>query len=109
MIDQDLVFDTITTRLAQTAHWRRGLASKYPDDPRNARAAARLDEFSQGDGREIDGETWTALEPYFDSPALPQIINEASRDVGFRHRPKDLNHLLVIIAGKAALRIGGAL
>jgi hypothetical protein len=107
MIDQDLIFDTITTRLAQTAQWRRGLASKYPGDPRNQRAAARLDELSQADGREIDAKTWARLEPFFDSPALPDIINEAGREIGFKNRARNLDHVLSIIAEKAIAQTGG--
>ena len=36
------------------------------------------------------------------------VLNETSREVGFRQRPKDLNHFLVIVADKLDLRIGGA-
>lgn len=37
------------------------------------------------------------------------ILNETSREVGFRHRPKDLNALIVIVADKLDSRVGGAL
>lgn len=97
-------FDSITHRLGQTAAWRRNLARKFPDDPRNNRAAARLDTLSQADGGDIEPDTWAALEPHFETQRLHDAVSEVGREVGFRCRPAGLGHFLSLVA----TRLGGA-
>jgi hypothetical protein len=99
----DDAFESITHRLGQTAAWRRNLARKFPDDPRNGRAAARLDSLSQSNGSDIQADTWAALEPYFETQKLHDAVSEAGRDVGFRSRPAGLDHFLSTVA----VRLGG--
>jgi hypothetical protein len=109
MIDQDTAMDSIQTRIAQTGVWRRGLAERYPADSRNVPAADRLDELAQANSREIREATWDAIAPFIKSKLFDDVLNETSREVGFRHRPKDFNHFLVIVADKIDFRTGGAL
>ena len=48
-----LQIESIQFRMAGTAAWRRGLASKYKDDLRNGRAAERLDALARADANEV--------------------------------------------------------
>jgi hypothetical protein len=105
---RDLFLSTVTDRLVQTAQWRKGVASKWPDDVRNGRAAARLTQLVRSDGREICEATWAALAPAVTRRDILEIINEAGREVGFKSRPENLDALLLTIADKATARAGGA-
>jgi hypothetical protein len=108
MNDHDAALDSIQTRIAQTAVWRRGLANRYPADPRNIAAADCLDALAQGSGRSVHGGTWEAIVPFVKTRMFDDVLNETSREVGFRRRPKDFNAYLVIVADKLDTRAGGA-
>jgi hypothetical protein len=105
--DQTTALDSIQARIAQTATWRRGLIDRYPSDYRNQPAADRLEELSRA-SQDVREGTWAAIERHLLTPFFDTILNETSREVGFRQRPKDLNAFLVIIADKIDSRIGGA-
>jgi hypothetical protein len=107
MNDQDTAIDSIQGRIAQTAVWRRGLADRYPADSRNIPAANLLDDLAQANA-DVREDTWDAISPYIKSKLFDDVLNETSREVGFRHRPKDFNHFLVIVADKLDYRTGGA-
>jgi hypothetical protein len=100
MTSQDLSIEAIQFKLGHTAAWRTAMAEKFPDDKRNRRAAETLTELSQADGREISAETWTALAPHLESPALRDSVSEAARDCGFRSRPKTLDEFVQNIVRK---------
>ena len=104
--DQNIAFDTITTRIAGTANWRRSLVVHYPEDTRNGPAAARLDELAQADAREVLPSTWAHLD--FESPRFSQVLNDTARDVGFRRKPKNIDHFVTMMADRIADRQWGA-
>ena len=88
MTDQDTAMDSIQTRIAQTAVWRRSLADRYPADSRNIPAADRLDELATTKADVREG-TWDAIAPHFKTQVFDAVLNETSREVGFRHRTGD--------------------
>jgi hypothetical protein len=101
-------FDVIADSLTRSATWRRAMALKWPGDPRNGRAAVALDKLSQADSREVSAATWAKIAPHLSLQSTGDILSEAGREAGFKHRFKNVEAFLVVVADKIAARIGGA-
>ena len=94
--------DYLQIRVGQTAAWRRNLADKFPDDPRNVRAAERLEQLAKADCSAIPPDVTEALRPYLTTAAFRDIVSEISRDVEFRCRPKSFDDFLKLVSQKLA-------
>jgi hypothetical protein len=77
--------DSLSSSLARSASWRRGLQAKYPD-PRNGRAAERLDQLAS-EASNLSDEAWSELSPFYDwaSWKWSDAVSQASRQVEFRN------------------------
>jgi hypothetical protein len=82
---QDCI-DSLCGSLTRTATWRRGLQAKWPDDPRNGRAAEKLDQLASDTKGLTDG-AWEELQKFFNwaSATWSDAVSAASRQVGFRN------------------------
>ena len=90
---------TIQSYLSRSASWRRQLARKFPDDPRNILAAVALEQLAGSNATGVGGSLG-ALAPHLDSRAIYQALSEASRDVGFRRHPESLEAFLKLVLEK---------
>jgi predicted aminopeptidase len=73
--------------LDRTSAWRRKTASKYPDDPRNLKAAEMLDRLAI-ESTNLTDEHWEKLRPHFgwNSQTFYDALIQAAKLVGFAHR-----------------------
>ena len=70
-----------------TSAWRKALIARWPDDPRNARAAVALDKLAEDAESLTDGQ-WSELQPYYSwaSEAWRNGLNQTTRQAGFHFR-----------------------
>jgi hypothetical protein len=102
MIDE---LNTIQQRIASTAAWRRRqCANRFPSDPRNQPAAEQLERLSSEGPGGIKEGTWDAVAAHLKNRIFDDVLSETSREIGFRHRPQNLNAFLVILANKLDAR-----
>jgi hypothetical protein len=86
--DKEECVDFILRVLERTSTWRKSLATKFPDDARNLRAANTLEKLAI-DAPSLTDEQFRELEPYFnswDSEKWRSALNQAARSVAFHHR-----------------------
>jgi hypothetical protein len=71
--------DSLTGSLKRTATWRRSLQSKYPNDPRNGRAAERLNQLAI-EANDLTDEVFNQLQPFYDwaSENWSEAVSQAS-------------------------------
>jgi hypothetical protein len=76
--------DNLCGSLTRSANWRRGLHAKF-NDPRNGRAAERLDQLAS-ETNDLSDESWEQLQKYFNwaSEKWSTAVSEACRLVEFR-------------------------
>src|SRR3954452_24216017 len=103
----DLFQTAVLARIGCTAAWRRTMAEKYKDDPRNTRAADRLEELSTASAESVSRDTWATLAVPHKQTKVQNEITEAARAVGFRSFPDTLQDFLQEIAAKMAATTGG--
>lgn len=83
--------DSIRNAARSTSAWRNSLTVRWPDDPRNARAAAWLDQLAADVVNMTDAQ-WEDLKPYYSwaSEIWRNGLNQSTKQVGFYHRSGDL-------------------
>jgi hypothetical protein len=82
--------DSISHSLTRTHDFRTRKAREYPDDPRNADAAATLKTFASKVATELSDNSWRILKRSYDpnSKHWQDAITQATRDVGFSNTSK---------------------
>jgi hypothetical protein len=77
--------DDLSSSILRSAKWRRQLQVKY-DDPRNVRAAERLDQLAT-EISDLSDEAWLELAPYYSlsSATWSEAVSQTSRLVEFRN------------------------
>lgn len=88
---QDCI-DSVAEALNRTSVWRKSLAVKFADDPRNILAAATLDKFAI-DIHQLTDDQWSELKPYFGgwaSESWRKGLSQSARQVGFYHKAKNV-------------------
>ena len=81
----------------KTIQWRRTIADRHADDPRNERAADWLERILDGGSDSVPPETWQALERHIGTPRLRTAINETSRTVRFSFYPRNLDEYFAAV------------
>ncbi|MGY3079698.1 hypothetical protein ACVWZZ_006106 [Bradyrhizobium sp. LM6.10] len=83
--------ETIAKTLDRASAWRQSLTARWPDDPRNARAAAWLDQLAADVANMTDAQ-WEVLKPYYSwaSGTWRNGLNQSTKQVGFYHRSGEL-------------------
>jgi hypothetical protein len=95
--------DSLCGSFARSAIWRRGLKGKYPNDPRNGRAAETLDRLA-AETNDLSDEAWSELKPYFNWSCgrWSDAVSLASRRVEFQRNvttlPAYVNQLVGILS-----------
>jgi hypothetical protein len=91
--------ESIHSVLDRTSTWRKSLTVRWPDDPRNARAAARLDQLA-ADAANLTDEQWADLKSHYNwaSTVWRDTLNQTARQVGFHHRSGDLDYFIKALA-----------
>jgi hypothetical protein len=92
----------IASSFRRTARWRLELQSKYVNDPRNGRAAERLEQLAD-EASGLTDEAWAELSPHYSwcSGTWNDAVSLASRHVEFRSVKTFaafINDLLCILA-----------
>ena len=82
---QNCIHD-LNASLTRTANWRRALQTKFPNDPRNGRAAERLDQLAT-ETKDLSEEAWDELQKFYSwaSGKWSDAVSRASRQIEFRH------------------------
>jgi hypothetical protein len=77
--------DDLSASITRSANWRRALQSKF-NDPRNGRAAVRLDQLAS-ETNDLSDEAWSELKPHYNwaSGKWSEAVSQASRLVEFRN------------------------
>jgi hypothetical protein len=77
--------DDLSASITRSANWRRALQTKF-NDPRNERAAARLDKLAS-ETNDLSDEAWSELKSHYNwaSGRWSEAVSQTSRQVGFRH------------------------
>ncbi len=78
--------DSLSGSLKRTASWRRSLQTRFPNDPRNERAATRLDQLAS-EVNELTEDAWLELQKFYawDSWNWSDAVSAASRQVEYRN------------------------
>ena len=94
----------IVRALERTSAWRKAITSRWPDDPRNDRAAKRLDQFAL-DAAHLTDEQWADLQRHYSwtSAKWRDGQNQTARQVGFFHRGGDLDFFVKALADTLSL------
>ena len=84
--------DALIFGLNRTALWRQKMATKYPLDPRNHKAAECLSRLA-ADANTLSESAWFELKPHagWASERFREAISETARSVGFQHKITDLH------------------
>jgi hypothetical protein len=82
---QNCIHD-LNASLTRTANWRRELQTKFPNDPRNGRAAEKLDQLAT-ETKDLSEEAWHELQTFYSWACgkWSDAVSQASRQVEFRH------------------------
>jgi hypothetical protein len=94
----------IVRTLEQKSAWRRAMIAKFADDPRNKRAADRLDQLAI-EAVGMTDDQFDALKPYFGwaSVAFRDALSQVARQVGFHHRAKDFESFVKTLVSELSL------
>lgn len=89
--DKNDCIDSMIKGCQRTSAWRKTLTVRFPDDPRNARAARALDNISR-EATKLTDEQWSEIKQYYGwaSETWQNGLNQATRQIGFHHRAGDL-------------------
>jgi hypothetical protein len=92
--------DNLGGSFTRSAIWRRGLQARYPDDPRNGKAAAALDRLA-AETDDLTDEAWESLKPYFNWSCgrWSDAVSLASRRVEFQRNVKTLPNYVNQLVG----------
>ena len=93
--DKNDCIDSIIQMLNRTAAWRKATAPKFPDDPRNMKAAHTLDKLAL-EAANLTDEQWTELKPHFSwaSEKWRNGLSHTARQTGFMFRAGDLAYFI---------------
>src|SRR5437899_9313405 len=97
--DKQDCIESIAKVLEGTSAWRKSISARFPDDPRNMRAATTLDKLAV-DVINLTDEQWSDLKPHFGGWASEQWHNglsQIARSVGFHHRGTDFNFFAKVL------------
>lgn len=94
ILTNSFYFDAIIANLDSTGRWRAKQAIKYPADARNTHAATELARLAETPFQQVDASLWEKLQPHLGTDALATAVNESSRSVAFRSKPKTVNDFL---------------
>ncbi|MGY3588526.1 hypothetical protein ACVIGB_002515 [Bradyrhizobium sp. USDA 4341] len=97
--DKDDCIESIARSLERTAAWRRTLVVKFPDDPRNAKAAEALEKLALA-ATDITEAQWSELQPKFggwESQTWRNALSQSARVIGFQHRSVNFNFFVKIL------------
>jgi hypothetical protein len=99
-LQNEILLDSIRFSIAATATWRRGMADRYPDDPRNLRGADALDRLA-ADAISVTSTTWALIKPHVASTALRGAVSDVARDISFRgEQPETLDAFLAAVTAR---------
>ena len=84
--NKEFCAESLRSSLARSAGWRRGLQTRFPDDPRNKVAATNLDQLAS-EANHLSDEAWGELQNFYrwDSCEWSDAVSQAARLVGYRN------------------------
>ncbi len=76
---------SLSASLTRTSRWRDTLQKKYPNDPRNGRAAETLSRLAD-EAVNLTDEQWAQLAPFYSwvSETWCEAVSQAARHVEFQ-------------------------
>jgi hypothetical protein len=102
--DKNDAAEYIIRVLEHKSAWRKAITAKFPDDPRNERAADRLDQLAV-EAAGMTDDQFAALKPYFGwaSVAFRDSLSQVARQIGFHHRGKDFASFVAALVRELSL------
>jgi hypothetical protein len=102
--DKNDCIDSIIKMLERTGAWRKAITAKFPNDPRNKKAADTLDKLAD----EVVGmtdEQWESLSTYYSwtSENWRNALSHTARGVGFHYRAGDLKFFVSALIQQLSL------
>jgi hypothetical protein len=95
--DKNDCVESIVKTLKQTSTWRKSLALRWPDDPRNIRAGDKLDKLA-AEAASLTDAQFEDLKPYHACEITwRNALHMTTRQVGFHHRAGDLDHFIKVL------------
>lgn len=90
----------LSASIARTENWRRGLQAKYPNDPRNGRAAETLNKLAD-EANDLTDEAWSELKPFYNwaSPTWSDGVSQVSRRVEFQRNVRTFPAFVANLVG----------
>jgi hypothetical protein len=87
--------ESIVSALTKTSAFRSRKAKQYPDDNRNATAAASLMKLAN-DATELTDDSWELLQLFYDpeSKCWQDAICQATKNVGFSNKSKSFPYFI---------------
>lgn len=102
--DRSDCIDSTIKVCQRTSAWRKALTIRYPEDPRNARAARALDNLSR-EAAKLTDDQWAEIKRYYGwaSEAWQNGLNQTTRQIGFHHRCGDLATFVKVLLETLAI------
>lgn len=100
-IDKELAVESIQFRIRRVSGWRDLQADRWPDDPRNRRAAKKLEALSRADTGTVTAEQWAELEPLAETSAFNDLVDSAARAVEFRSKAATMREFADLILARS--------
>ena len=94
-----LQLDYVRSRLISTSTWREQLASKYPNDNRNAIASALLRKLAEGKDDDVSPATRAKIVELY-GPASVKAATDSCREVLFKYMPRTLDDVVTDVVAR---------
>jgi hypothetical protein len=101
--------ESIVRAMERSSVWRKSLALRYPDDPRNLRAAETLAALA-AEAADMTEEQWNTLSSQFNwaSERWRAALNDTARGIGFHIRTRQFDVFLKALLQRLTLAAGVA-
>jgi hypothetical protein len=101
--------ESITRAMERSSVWRKSLALRYPNDPRNLSAAQTLESLVI-DAANLTDDQWLALSPHYNwsSEKWRAALNDTARGIGFHIRTKQFDVFLKALLQRLTLAVSVA-
>jgi hypothetical protein len=100
------IIESIAKALDRTSSWRKSPTARFPDDPRNARAEAKLNKLAADVANSTDAQ-FEELQKYFgygwESLTWRDGLNQTARQVSFAFRAGDLDFFVRVLVQNLSL------
>jgi hypothetical protein len=101
--------ESIVRAMERSSVWRKSLALRYPDDPRNLRAAETLETLA-AEAAAMTEEQWNTLSSQYNwaSERWRSALNDTTKGIGFHIRTKQFSVFINALLQRLSLTTSDA-